>query len=217
MSQKALILFLLLISNLGISQVKLDLSPTLEYFNYARYPLSNVGGDFFIKIGSHWTINYHIRLGMPNNNALYSHLGVSQALGGFFIRQTLQGESIAFAGIGLAIGWLPEGIGYQWHHKKFTSHLNVSMWGYENYNQRTPKDNWGFVSQTLQYRAIIPKSWGSIENFTPYISISLNDDNWAMQMPALAFRIGCGITIKKREKLKNKEEKFNPPVEDNFN
>lgn len=217
MVQKIFTFLLILFFNFASSQVKLEVSPTLEYLNYARYPLSNVGGDFFIKLGGNWTLNYHVRVGMPNNNALYSHLGVPQALGGFFVRQALQGKSFAFAGIGIVFACLPEGIGYQWHHKKFTSHLNVSMWGYENFNQRVPKDYWGFVSQTIQYRVIIKKSWRGIETFTPYLAVSLNDDNWALQMPALAFRLGCGITLKKKEKMKAQEKKAIPPVEDNFN
>jgi hypothetical protein len=190
----------------GDAQLSLEWSPGVEYFNYARYPLSNVGLDARIRIGTHWSVYYQAKLGMASNQELYSHLGASQAFGGYCMRQWLSGQSWVWGAAGIITGWMPEGIGYRWNHKRLSSELNVSFWGYEQYAQRDPRDYWGFMSQTVQYRMFIAHPWKGIDRFVPYIAVTLNDDSWRMAMPALGWRLGLGVVLEKRKKAEKKKE-----------
>ena len=210
--------FLIIPSLVSFGQMRVEIMPNAQFFNYAYYPLSNVGADVYVHLGKHWTVNYHASVGMPNNNALYFHVGVPQAVSGFCFHQWLDGGSAIWGGVGLLVGWLPEGLGYQWQHRKFTGHFNVSLWGWEGYSQRYPKEKWSFPSQTLQYRVVIPKQWRSIDSISPYIAVTLNDNSWEMNMPALGWRLGIGVTLKKKDKApQHDDQRPSPPKEEEFN
>ncbi len=200
------------------SQIQLKFSPSIEYFNYHRYDLSNIGADAYLQIGKHWNLFYHIRIGMPTNQTLYYHVGVPQAISGFCFQQWWGGGSMLWGGVGLLTGWLPEGIGYRWNHKRCSSQLNLSMWGFDAYNKKVSNEKWSFPSQTIQYRITLIKAWRSIASFSPYLAVTLNDNSWEMNMPALGWRLGCGVTLKKREK--RSIQSVNPPpvpAEEQFN
>jgi hypothetical protein len=151
------------------------------------------GFNLYLPVGDIFTVNWQLGIGPRTNGGFYTHTPAG-AVAGVWMLSQFGGVNRRFWNVtGLLLAILPEGMGvYANSEGRFRHHFSLNPLGMDYWYRKSPYDELGKLSGTIQYRLkVIPREdWNFFISPTIATTLIYNPENGIEQW---GFRVGLSI------------------------